>query len=125
MSRYLRYLRYLRILWTALCAIACLLLIVLWVRSYHRRDILGGTIWSHVLAIESADGNVACSLYFLNPAFSKSPWRLESYDPKSAGFGTRINGRYLLKDWSLLLLFAFLAAVPWVNLIKWDPKPRR
>ena len=35
-----RYLRYLRILWTVFCGLACVLLVVLWVRSYWRGDVV-------------------------------------------------------------------------------------
>ena len=35
-----RFLKYLRITWTVFCGIACVLLIVLWVRSYHHVDVV-------------------------------------------------------------------------------------
>ena len=35
-----RFLRYLRIAFSAVCGIACVLLVVLWVRSYWRLDVL-------------------------------------------------------------------------------------
>jgi hypothetical protein len=42
----MRYLK-LRIAWSAFCCIACVLLIVLWVRSYWQRDGVIGLVVSH------------------------------------------------------------------------------
>src|SRR5687767_9431665 len=91
--------RLLRIAASAVFGIPCLLLIALWVRSYYYRDVLGGVIWSHAFAIESADGHVAFMAYYLNPAFTGSPWGVTSHHHESSGFGVRINPRIVLKDW--------------------------
>jgi hypothetical protein len=40
-----RFLRYLRIAFSAMCLIACVLLIALWVRSYRKVDELHGRLW--------------------------------------------------------------------------------
>ena len=55
----MRY-RKLRIAWSVGCSLACLLLIVLWVRSYQREDILftnvGRLTW--IVQIDSCDGRL-------------------------------------------------------------------
>ena len=117
--------RLLRLSWTVCWCIACVLLLVLWMRSYYRRDLVGGTVLSHVTVVESADGNIAVQSYFQNPAFSSLPWTFESYGPKSMGFGRRLQSNFQLTDGSLVLLFAFLAAVPWLHLIKLESMRKR
>lgn len=116
--------RKLRIAWSMAWVIVCLLVIALWVRSYYRRDVLTGMIWSCDCAVESADGNIAIMCYYVAPGFTGFPWRLESYGPKSRGYARRISTDLLLKDWAVFLVPAFLVMLPWVSLIKWRPKPR-
>src|SRR5437870_5732379 len=54
-----RYLRYLRIAFSATCLLACVLLIVLWVRSYSYWDELYNPISNKTLiVVESASGRV-------------------------------------------------------------------
>jgi hypothetical protein len=122
---HLRTLRLLRIAVSVVFTTLCLLLILLWGRSYYYRDVLGGEIWSHVFAIESADGHVAFKTYYLNPTFTGSPWGVTSHHRESSGFGVRINPRIVLQDWCVLVLFGALAASPWAHCIKWDATPRR
>src|SRR6476619_8444557 len=51
--------RKLRIAWSVVCGLACLPLIVLWVRSYSREDFASATILGRLISIESKDGNAA------------------------------------------------------------------
>ena len=116
--------RKLRIAWSVAWVIVCLLVIALWVRSYYRRDLLTGMIWSCDCAVESADGNIAIMCYYVAPGFTGLPWRLEIYGPKSRGYARRISTHLLLKDWAVLLIPALLVTLPWVSLIKLRLKPR-
>src|SRR5689334_13942796 len=101
--------RKLRIAWSVVWGLAAVLLIALWARSYWRRDVLEGTICSRDFALESAEGQLAASCYFLNPAFSATPLSLSSYGSKSKSFATRLNPKIAMKEWALALLFAFVA----------------
>jgi hypothetical protein len=118
-------LKYLRIAVTALSLTACVLLVALWVRSYYYKDVLSGLIWSHDIAFESADGRVGFRSYYLNPAFTQQAWGITSYNRKTKEFAVRFTPDIVVNDWCLLLLFIAVAAIPWVNHIKWDATPRR
>jgi hypothetical protein len=107
--------RKLRIAWSVGSGIACVLLIVLWVRSYSHRDLFGGMIWQHEFVTELADGNIALNFYYLNPSFSGSPLQFESYRRTDAGYGIRITSKLLVRAWPLVLLFAVFAATPWLH----------
>jgi hypothetical protein len=54
-----RTLRYLRIAFSALCGIICLLLIVLWVRSYYFNEQVSGPAFGKHLAFQSRQGRAA------------------------------------------------------------------
>jgi len=60
-----RYLRYLRILWTVFCGITCVLLIVLWVRSYyyHKDEASYGFRGKYLLALESLRGELGLMVW--------------------------------------------------------------
>ena len=116
--------RKLRIAWSVAWGVACLALIMLWVESRHRRVMLEGTALQHVFAIEATDGEIGFDSYYLNPAYTRTPWSLQSYGPKSAEFGERLSANILLRDAPLIALFAFLAAAPWAHLIKLGSSPR-
>ena len=69
----MRY-RKLRITWTAICLIACVLLIVLWVRSHKWNDYLHKCVYGmRSLELDSAHGQVAISTNLL-PATFGSNW---------------------------------------------------
>jgi hypothetical protein len=112
--------RKLRIAWSVACGILCLLLVVLWVRSYTCRD--GCTLASR-LYLDSYYGRIEYHLllppysqehdwfYFCDSPqldFAKNPlleFRLQS--------GPNRSGR--VPHWFPLLLSAALAVAPWIR----------
>jgi hypothetical protein len=73
--------RKLRIAWSVACGVLCLLLIMLWVRSYWQRDAafhMGVTNWETVIV--SDEGLIALSRepYLVTPPPSPG-WHIESY----------------------------------------------
>src|SRR5258705_12917811 len=70
-----KYLRYLRIFWTVFCGIACMLLIVLWMRSYWRLDVVDVANWHE---IDSVCGEISVMKY--DSAISLwDPWSYFSF----------------------------------------------
>ena len=121
--------RKLRIAWTAICGIACLLLIVLWVRSYWRLDMLQVTLVSGNKAIlMSCQGamRLSCRSAILVSG-SQPMWNLTSHPtteviiakPDSVfGFqAKRTAGGYSMTapHWFPILLAAPLAIAPWIR----------
>ncbi len=130
-----RYLRYLRILWTVFCGVACVLLIVLWVRSYWWED----EIWLPFPGL----AHVRCDsgpsrLYIDKDYYSISKyWYSFRYKGDGSGAVTLANrisqkyeskfgfgiwqkpGRttYIVPHWFPVLLFATFAAAPWYSRI--------
>jgi hypothetical protein len=122
-----RLLRYLRIAFTVTCGIACVLLIVLWVRSLRAEDRLSGRITtSHGFRIYSSRGCVVC--YAPNLPFQPSnyPWGvalgsqhwLQQSDPRIASVPKLHYHREemwaTLPHWFLLGLCGTLATCPWL-----------
>jgi len=79
--------KYLRIRWTVFCGIACVLLTVLWVRSYQNVEILSRTseskIWTYAV---SDSGTLSFGRRDLNQFESFLPpealgWMYENYGP--------------------------------------------
>ena len=114
-------LRYLRITWTVFCGIACVLLIVLWVRSYRAGDSTraDGDYVSYddsrmyLYTIDSTKGNIHLSL-----CASKPPWETRFDHTKHFGFGlsswdasTTISFPY----WFPVVLTATVATAPWLR----------
>ena len=117
-----RFLRYVRITFSATCLIACVLLIVLWVRSYWWADFCEGSIWSHWLKVESFGGQFVIKHYF----FEDSGWSLHSYPIEEMVSKEFMTGRglptfelgpglLLLPYWFLVLSCAVGIAVPWFS----------
>jgi hypothetical protein len=65
-------LKYLRIAVTALSVTACVLLIVLWVRSYWRFDTVEGDIGGHLVRLLTASGNLRFDV--VNPRNTPPQW---------------------------------------------------
>jgi hypothetical protein len=125
--------RKLRIAWSVFCGIACVLLIVLWVRSYHFSDDFYGTIpGTNFIAAGSRLG-------YLSALFNDEPRRDWGYvgTPLPDEFWRKLYrenepskppNRFLLgisypppsyvtlcvPYWLLVLLSTLLAAVPWL-----------
>jgi hypothetical protein len=99
-----RSLRYLRITWTVFCGIACVLLVVLWVRSYRQPEefrkyaYVGG--WTRVT---SNMGYVQKHSFRI---VGGSHLKLE-------------ESNLYLPYWLPTVLIAALAAMPWVRQLRW------
>jgi hypothetical protein len=137
--------RKLRITWSVGCAIACVLLIVLWVRSYSWSDdlcirlpnsqrqfiihsILGGTlwysnnyppwkpVWTHKYWRIESDA-VAVLLKDLEVSRTDSLTRIELFSaPSLPSFSRHVA----LPHWVFVATFATFAAAPWVRQIGWQ-----
>src|SRR5688572_19951347 len=87
---------------------ACVLLTVLWIRSYHSKDIIsGGVTKSRVLAFESVQGRVNVRSY-VDPRALR--WAAESWSRNSQRFATDSIRGYLFNvpHWFLVILAATL-----------------
>ena len=130
-----RVTRLLRIATSAVFLIACVLMIALWVRSYHTKDDFRGTTKNHVLNIQSIRGDLGIGLWAWR--FKPIPWHLSSWQvdesfeqlwppvknkPPLSLIGIRWQrfpndmAMVVFQFWALALVFAALAAAPW---IKW------
>jgi hypothetical protein len=113
--------RYLRIAFSATCLIACVLLIVLWVRSQHHLDSANGPLLGKELIATSRNGGVA--LGWGNRSISK--WHVKHVkEPTSSregytyvlGFGVNAAiPAIFVPHWFTVLLSAFLAIAPWLR----------
>jgi len=112
--------RKLRIAFSVLCVIACLLLIVLWVRSHKCVEAIGGTYHGKYFALESREGQCAVCLF---DQLEDQEWYID-YLPIEQ-FTTQPQGpsgiQYLpgggiisLLHWLLILFWAFLIAISWL-----------
>jgi hypothetical protein len=116
--------RKLRVAWSVGWGILCVLLIVLWVRSYWRMD----SAWLHfsnpnALRFNSTAGQLRMEAYHNEGSWAYEPKLLDSTPidyshvplPK---FGIELNSAYvvlLLPHWLKGLICLALAAVPWLN----------
>jgi hypothetical protein len=105
--------------WSVTWGAGCLLLLMLWMRSFYYRDLLGGVAWSHVITLESVDGHLGIDWYFLNPAYSGPSWGITRYNHRSHGFGVRMPLQIVVAHWSMLLLLGAICAIPWLGTIGW------
>jgi hypothetical protein len=114
-------LRKLRLAWSVACGIACVLLIVLWVRSYWWMEQLSGPLSrTRILVVGSIEGGLLVQVPFHDWGYI---WKVRSNSLKSGGrssfrFGSefrRIPEGFCLPHWSLVVLYATLAAVPWLR----------
>jgi hypothetical protein len=107
----MRY-RKLRIAWSVCCAIACVLLIALWVRSYWWWDQLSVAIGSDTtLAIESMRGDLVVGSYGAGPYWDIYSRSLNGTPPGNLALAP---GDVRVPERFLVLLFAALAAAPWL-----------
>ncbi len=113
--------RKLRIAWSAICAIACLLLIVLWVRSYWCYDQV--VVRRPQLDLDSFYG--AITVYHNNEdSPGKRQWRIITYDTevlRETGLLSFRNLYYfrfapvlVAPYWLPVLFVATIAAMPWL-----------
>ena len=129
------HLRYLRIAWTVFCGIACVLLIVLWVRSYKTTDfvqyglsksgaVIGISVFGRLWIDFDSSFPVANAEYtpfaldrttIGELYFERNTW---DFSGEVLGFRwTSGNGYWQLTipDWATLLLTISLAALPWLR----------
>jgi hypothetical protein len=129
-------LKYLRIAVTALSLTACLLLIVLWVRSYYYLDILENATSSRLLQLQSITGRfvvdriepgrnprlapieVADILSSASRGRTYSSERIDDSSSSWVNFGyydAGITTRVIVPYWIPVVLLAALAAAPWIR----------
>ena len=123
-----RAFRYLRIVFSATCLIACMLLIVLWVRSYWIHQSIAFRVGSRHFATGIGLGRV----WFVSSANQLGSFRMKVTDAKSLteamrqdenGFGLLIlqaagpAWQIQFPTWWLVVAFAMLAALvaPWTR----------
>ncbi len=111
-----RLIRGIKITWTVFCGIACVLLVVLWVRSYWWND----TLLSRSLQVSSVYGGIAFvdyaeptpvkSWYFDTRPSGVRPWRSGfALRVVRDDFGWAIN----FPTWLPAILFAVIGTAPW------------
>ncbi len=128
-----RFLRYLRIAFSATCLIACVLLIVLWVRSYWGNDSIAitqstanyfGLVTMRTdTQIDSGRGRIGGVWNGASGLLTPSAWII-SHEPladdfESDGFGfefmnSPIGRIFSVPHWFLILMSTTLAAAPWL-----------
>ena len=124
--------RKLRIAWSVVCGIACVLLVVLWVRSYYRHDhCLGPDFGGSFSGIGSLQGKISVVRALRTP-LPNERWRFESeiigdedqwaatWSEYDIGLGFGVYNRPLAKalvipHWFSILFSATLAAIPWIR----------
>jgi hypothetical protein len=118
-------LRYLRIAFSVTCGIACVLLVMLWVRSYWCRDCLQGNwVSSRALIGWSDRGQLVFLLSDHAPGW---PWRLtyvpadeEPYRTQWKWGDSTPSSLVAFPHWFPSMLFAAFATVPWIGHFKWQ-----
>jgi hypothetical protein len=121
-------LRYLRITWTVACGIACVLLIVLWARSYLVTDVIYWRVSQpRTISLESSTGRVFFTVNDGGNYYSPDDWHVgyasDNYPievaPGNLGFGFLRDRVYLrslqIPIWFLAGLSGVLAATPWIR----------
>jgi hypothetical protein len=119
-----RLIRGIKITWSVCCGIACVLLLVLWVRSYWRVDTLS-IERSNLLQIASVSGGVAFTAFTGIGSDAFPGWSYESQEPPKDVYWTTLLGFargtapgysfIAIPHWLLILLFASLATVTWIR----------
>jgi hypothetical protein len=116
-----RFLRYLQIAFSATCLVACVLLIVLWVRSYKLQDRFSiGQFANRGWAVESAVGQFAFRLYPINHNAHWFKWTQSAASDNPGepaenyfGFNFYVGHDYaglVVPHWLFVLLTAYVAA---------------
>src|SRR5689334_14086598 len=117
---------HLRMTWSEVCAIACVLLIVLWVRSYRRVDDVNGVVYGSLqYDLSSLSGCVALEVWANTPVtlpqfdsypntesdFSAPYFVVTGRSEQPGGDGFVIISPY----WCLLLSAMAVSVVPWLR----------
>lgn len=123
--------KYLRITASALCLMACVLLIVLWVRTkFAYEGFFGPLTGTSGLGMASRHGGVGIIAHW-NTKRNSSRWGRFKFAPDESSpreYATALGfGFYqsqstaddaiavFVPDWSLLILFGTISAVPWIR----------
>jgi hypothetical protein len=118
-------LRYVRIAFSAVCGVVCLLLIVLWVRSYSTSDFIvgvGANGPASQFVFESQYGHLGIGRRpdDLLPSRSMS-WSYKTYSHTTSlrpplPWRTVYTGdTFVTPVWSVLLLLSAIATAPWIR----------
>jgi hypothetical protein len=133
--------RALRITWTVFCGLACVLLIVLWVRSYWKLDGISGHRGSEYVYLDILMGKFHYSRSTQAagvPSQPTIPWRAfhgpifdTDLTPRQSetagshhilGFGWNVWGNgweISVALWLPVLISGILAVAPWIRQVKW------
>jgi hypothetical protein len=120
----MRY-RKLRIAWSAGCCIVCVLLLVLWVRSYTRHDGLWGRFSeTYGFHLSSHEGRIQFQrIPFLT--FGMIPWQLALDQPIQTGSPRKVFNRFeflraglglfiAVPTWCLVVITCLSATLSWL-----------
>jgi hypothetical protein len=122
--------RKLRIAWSVLCSLACVLLIVLWVRSYWWcDDVIGPFGTTRSFCVWSDYGHVGCSLTDerLKSLAGGGPWALAQEWTGNVPTSKHVipwlpswaaEHCVVVPDWGLALLIGAGIAAPWIRCSK-------
>ena len=120
--------RKLRIAWSVGWGIACVLLVVLWVRSYiqSKGAVIGDRV-THIdsnrrmVSVWSRNGVVTFSVANQGTGY-RNGWEILFVQDSYLGFGSVSNGltySLQLPHYFPVVLFGIIAASPWLPLIRW------
>jgi hypothetical protein len=119
--------RKLRIAWSVACGIACVLLVVLWVRSYWWVDSIETRKTPTFWVVASSRGALGVGYNPLVYPVADRDWKFESYSPdyneqmpvhSFLGFYIHhLQGEaaIVVPHWSLVLFTAVIAPLPWIR----------
>jgi hypothetical protein len=118
-----RLIRGLRIAVSAVFGILCVLLIVLWVRSYWTHDMVWG--WFHFPGYLQVDSSCGVVKIIANAEQYEFIWQFKSFTPEVFDrhwfFKLGTNDRFTwwldiyVPHWLLVTAFAALAVAPWIH----------
>jgi hypothetical protein len=118
--------RKLRITWTVFCVVACVLLCVLWVRSYWREDSLIQRRRSAMIFVVSLRGEIEVDqVAYIDDAPDTNSWDVRTEatlpDKESARNSFAFNRgvydneiTFTFPHWCPVLVVGLLAAAPWL-----------
>ncbi len=126
LNRFKPLVRYLRIGWTMLWLMSCMLLIVLWARSY----LDPGAIFiknpssQNEIYLQTKPQNGNLVIAFLSDpqgliALRKYKWESGFWSCGLRGFGDIYNFLLYIPFWILVTLTSLLAAIPWTRSRSW------
>ena len=116
-----RYLRFLRTTFSVTCLIACVLLIVLWVRSYWLIDCFDVKLYRWHVFSGSGRGRLSVGWqhphHVYKPGVYYFPASLIDVEGNPVEFPRGFSyspGTLFMPNWCPTLVFAALAAIPWL-----------